>query len=194
MTSPRIILGSTSLYKRQLLAQVVKDFTVEDSQVDERAYHQTTVKETVRVLAEEKAHALLAKHRGTNTIIITTDVVGELQGKFLGKPESLHEARDMIRSYSGRDVIIWCGTTITNAATGKMLTDVQKAVISFNGLTDEMIEKYLQDTQPLDKGGAIAIEEIEEQGFVKSVTGEYAAIIGISMQFVKRQLGIYHVL
>lgn len=187
----QVILGSTSKYKQQLLSEVVADFTVEDSGVNERTHHQLTVDATVRVLAEEKAKAVMIKHRGENVLIITTDVAGDLHGQFLGKPESLDEARTMIRSYSGQDVIIWCGTTVANAATGEINTDVQKAVVSFNELTDDMIENYLQEKQPLDKGGAIAIEEIEDRGFVKSVTGEYAAIIGISMEFVKQQLELY---
>lgn len=184
----QVILGSTSKYKQQLLSEVVADFAVEDSGVDELAFHQSTVEETVRVLAEEKAKAVMNNHRGENVLIITTDVAGDLHGKFLGKPESIDQARRMIQSYSGQDVIIWCGTSVANAATGEMKTDVQKAVVSFNELTEEMIENYLQEKQPLDKGGAIAIEEIEERGFVNNVTGEYAAIIGISMQFVKQQL------
>lgn len=190
----QVILGSTSKYKQQLLSEIVADFTVEDSGVDERTHHQLTVDATVHVLAEEKAKAVMIKHRGENVLIITTDVAGDLHGQFLGKPESLDEARTMIQSYSGQDVIIWCGTTIANAATGEMKTDVQKAVVSFNELTPDMIEKYLHEKQPLDKGGAIAIEEIEERGFVKSVTGEYAAIIGISMQFVTQQLQPYKLL
>ncbi len=186
--TPKIILGSTSQYKQKLLSELVPEFSVEDSGVDELLHHQATVAETVRVLSEKKAEAVMRNHQGENVLIITTDVAGDLHGQFLGKPESIDEARKMIQSYSGQDVIIWCGTTVANATTGEMKTDVQKAVVSFNELTDDMIENYLQEKQPLDKGGAIAIEEIEERGFVKSVTGEYAAIIGISMQFVKQQL------
>lgn len=189
--SPKIILGSTSPYKRDLLAEVVKDFVVEDSRVDERAHHRSTVEETVRVLSELKAQAVMKNHLGTTTLIITTDVAGELHGEFLGKPDSLEEARRMLRSYSEQEVLIWCGTTVADAKTGAITTHVEKAVVSFAKLSDDMIESYLEEKQPLDKGGAIAIEEIEDRGFVTGVTGEYEAIIGISMQFVKQELKRY---
>lgn len=186
-----IVLGSTSPYKRQLLAETVKEFVVEDSFVDEQAHHQATVEATVRVLSELKAQAVMERYSGTDTLIITTDVAGDLHGKFLGKPESVEEARQMLKSYSNQEVIIWCGTTVANAATSEIITDVQKAVVKFSQLSDEMIEAYIREKQPLDKGGAIAIEEIQDRGFVTSVQGEYAAIIGISMQFVTQQLQRY---
>lgn len=187
-TQPRIILGSTSPYKKQLLEQAGYIFTTEDSGLDERKFHQPTVEQTVSVLAELKAKAILERHASESVIIITTDVAGELDGKFLGKPESLEQAKQMIMSYSNRDVAVWCGTTIIDSASAIVHTHVSKAVITFTELNAQDVETYVQEKQPLDKGGAIAIEEIEERGFIKNISGEYAAIIGISMKFVQQKI------
>lgn len=214
----QLILGSTSPYKRRLLEEAGFDFSVEDSGVDELQFHQDTVQETVRVLAEKKAQAIMARHANDQpvknqstkkqptkaehhvtvntvsssdnepTIIITTDVAGELNGTFLGKPESLQQAEEMIMSYSGREVTIWCGTSVANTNTQEIHTNVVKATLQFNELDPAVVAQYVQEKNPIDKGGAIAIEEIEDRGFVQSVTGEYAAIIGISMEFVQQQL------
>ncbi|MDP3970449.1 MAG: Maf family nucleotide pyrophosphatase [bacterium] len=184
----KIILGSTSPYKKQLLEEAGFEFVIEDSGLNEEKHHQDTVRDTVQVLAELKAKKILKKHPSEDAIIITTDVAGELDGNFLGKPKSVEEAIKMIMSYSGREVLIWCGTSIANARTREIKTQVVKATVHFNHLEQTTIIDYVHDKNPLDKGCAIAIEEIEGRGFVKEITGEYAAIIGISMQFVFQQL------
>lgn len=183
-----IILGSTSPYKKQLLASLGLEFTVQDSQLDERKYHQATVRETVKTLAELKAKQLLPQYRNSDTIIITTDVAGELDGKFLGKPQDLAEAKKMLLSYSNRVVTIWCATTIVHGNVQELHTHVEEALVTFNVLTEKMIDDYIQQQQPLDKGGALAIEEVEQRGFIKNIKGERAAIIGLSLAFVLKYL------
>lgn len=183
-----LVLGSASPYKRALFEQLGKPFTIADPAIDELAFHQTTVAETVRVVSEAKAKALLPNYVGTDTVIVTADVTGELNGKFLGKPTSRQNAIDTILSYSDREMYIWTATTAARAATGELQTDVRKATIHFQPLTVEQVTRYVDEKNPLDKGGSIAIEEIEERGFVRSITGERAAIIGLSLEFVRRQL------
>lgn len=183
-----MILGSTSPYKRALFEQLEIPFAIVDPVIDETAFYQTTVAETVRVVAEAKAQALLPRYAGTDTIIVTADVAGELDGTFLGKPTSREDAIATIMSYSGQEMYVWTGTTVTLAKTGVMKTDVRKATIQFKPLLRAQVEQYVDEKQPLDKGGSIAIEEIEERGFVTSVHGERAAIIGLSLEFVRNML------
>jgi septum formation protein len=189
----QLILGSTSPYKRQLLETLNLDFVCEDSEVDEQAHHQATVEQTVQTLAGLKAQELLNKYRGTDTLIITSDVAGELDGKFLGKPSSLTEAKHVLASYSNKQVLVWCGTCVAQAQTGIVNMHIEKAVIDFLEITAAMINEYTQTTNVLDKGGALAIEQVEQRGWVKSITGEYAAIIGLSTKFVQDQLTRYNV-
>lgn len=184
----QVVLGSTSPYKKALLEKLGITFTTADSGVDEKSLHASTVAETVGVLAEAKAQALLPRYAGTDTIIITADVMGELDGKFLGKPDSLVEAKQMLLSYSDRKVFIWCGTSVADAQTGVVQTDIRKATIWFNPLTEKMVDEYSTEQQPLDKGGALAIEEVEQRGWVKEIVGEYDAIIGLSLEFVRHWL------
>lgn len=183
-----IVLGSASPYKRTLFEQLGQSFTVVDPGIDELAFYQPTVAETVRVVSEAKAKVLLPSYTGTDTVIVTADVAGELDGKFLGKPTSRQNAIDTILSYSDREMYIWTGTTVAFAKTGAIKTDVRKATIHFKPLTLEQVTQYVDEKNPLDKGGSIAIEEIEDRGFIRSITGERAAIIGLSLEFVRSQL------
>lgn len=184
----KLILGSASPYKKQLVAQLGVPFETADPNIDEVALLQSTVEQSVRVIAEAKAKALLPLYAGTDAVLITADVAGELDGKFLGKPSSRQDAIDTILSYSGRTMYIWTGTCVAVAMTGKISTDVRKAEITFNVLTAEQVIKYVDEKNPLDKGGSIAIEEIEDRGFVSKITGERAAIIGLSLEFIKTRL------
>lgn len=184
----RFILGSASPYKKQLVEQLGIAFETADPNIDEIALLQPTVEQSVRVIAEAKAQELLPRYQGTETMLITADVAGELDGKFLGKPSSRQDAIDTILSYSGRTMYIWTGTCVVDAQTSKIATDVRKADITFNVLSPEQVIKYVDEKNPLDKGGSIAIEEIEDRGFVSKISGERAAIIGLSLEFIQSQL------
>lgn len=184
----KLVLGSASPYKRQLLETLAIPFTTADPNVDEYQFLQATVAESVRVLAELKAKALLESMHDTDTVVVTADVAGELDGKFLGKPTSRQNAVDTILSYSDREMYIWTGTSVAFVKTGEIFTDVRKATIQFKPLTLEQVVQYVDEKNPLDKGGSIAIEEIEDRGFVRSITGERAAIIGLSLEFVRQKL------
>jgi MAF protein len=184
----QLVLGSASPYKKQLIAQLNIPFETADPNIDERQFLQPTVEQTVRVLAELKAKALLPQYSGTDSVIITADVAGELDGKFLGKPASRQDAIDTILSYSGREMYIWTGTCVADVRTGALHTDVRKATLKYTTLTQNQVVKYVDEKNPLDKGGSIAIEEIEDRGFLEAVKGERAAIIGLSLEFIKLQL------
>lgn len=184
----QLVLGSASPYKQALLREAGYDFSVVAADINEDQFVQTTVAETVRIIAEAKARVLLPQYANSDTTIITADVVGELNGQYLGKPASLEQARQWLHAYSGRVVHIWCGTTLAQARTKKIVTDVRCADVSFSELSTEQIETYLSETRPLDKGGALAIEEAERRGWVKTITGEYAAIIGLSLEFIKQHI------
>ncbi len=184
----QLVLGSTSPYKKQLFEQLGMPFTVANPDINEPAFQLDTVWASVKNITIEKAKALLPNYLGTDTIIVTADVAGEIDGKFLGKPSSREDAIETILSYSGRYMYIWTGTVVAFAKTGEISVDVRKAIIAFNELTREQVENYVDEKKPLDKGGSIAIEEIEERDFVRKIEGERAAIIGLSLEFISSQL------
>lgn len=72
----KLVLGSASPYKKQLLEQLGVEFTTVDPNIDEAALLQPTVEQSVRVIAEAKARALLPHYANTDTLIITADVAG----------------------------------------------------------------------------------------------------------------------
>lgn len=182
------MLGSASPYKQALLKQAGYDFSIDAANLAEEQFIQPSVADTVRLLADLKARALLPKYSDTDTVLITADVAGEFAGQFLGKPADVAEAQQWLRSYSQQTMLVWCGTSIAWAQTGRVLTDVRSADITFRAIDEAMITKYLATTSPLDKGGALAIEVAEQLGWVDKITGEYDAIIGLSLEFIRRQI------
>lgn len=187
-----LILGSASPYKKKILEDAGFVFTIESADIDELTGHKATAEETVKDLSERKAVEIMARHKEEDVTVITTDVDCEIviqgnpTGKIIGKAKTLQEAEDMIMSYSGNTVYIWCATTI--ATPSSIITDVRKADVLFAKLHRDDVHAYVQEKQPLDKGGAIAIEEIQERGFVESIDGDMDVIIGISLAFIKQAL------
>ena len=142
-------------------AEILKDkyvFEIMPSPYEE--IHATTVfsYDYVENLAYNKAKAVVPLVEG-DCNIIGADTVVVLDGKILEKPQDSEDAKQMLKSLSGREHQV-----------------VTKVI--FNDLTDAMIDFYVNNFKPLDKAGAYGIQELPE-GYVKSYSGSLENIIGI---------------
>lgn len=115
--SRKVILGSASPRRRELLAQIGARFEVRTSGREE-VYHSTVPEEIVRELAIMKAENVaedLADEQGRtpeDTIVIGADTIVVLDGKILGKPKDEKDAADMIGALQGRSHEVYTGVAI----------------------------------------------------------------------------------
>lgn len=155
--SPRLVLGSTSPYRRELLARLEWPFEVASPEVDERPQANEAPLQTALRLATLKARAVADQCKG-DAVVIGSDQVADLDGQALGKPGDHVRAKAQLQAMQGRTVRFHTAVCVKRAATGFEETDVRTVAVRFRALSDEAIETYLRLEQPYDCAGSAKCE------------------------------------
>jgi septum formation protein len=146
--APRIVLASTSKYRRELLARLGLPFEVASPGVDEVPLPHETPPDTARRLAEAKARAVAA--RFPQSIVIGSDQVAVLEGRTLGKPGNHVNAVSQLKAMRAKEVVFHTALCLCNAASGRVETRVVPFCVRFRDYSDAQIERYLRREQPYD--------------------------------------------
>ena len=155
--APRaLVLGSTSVYRRELLSRLRLPFTVEAPGVDEAALPGEPPVELARRLAAAKAAEVARRHPAA--IVIGSDQVAELEGEALGKPGNHANAIAQLRRMSGRTVVFHTALTVSCLEIGFAQHDLAPVRVRFRSLGDAEIEAYLRAEQPYDCAGSAKSE------------------------------------
>jgi septum formation protein len=152
----RLVLGSTSPYRAELLSRLKLAFDVVGPEVDESARPGEPPHELARRLALAKAHAVAT--RFPDAVVIGSDQVADLDGEPLGKPGSHGKATDQLRRMRGRTVVFQTAVAVVCAATGFEQVDLAPVKVKFRHLVDAEIEAYLNAEQPYDCAGSARSE------------------------------------
>jgi septum formation protein len=155
-TQSRLILGSSSPYRAELLARLRLPFEQHAPDVDETPHEGETPEATALRLAEEKARAVAALV--PNAIVIGCDQVATLEGEQIGKPGSHANALQQLQKMRGRRVTFHSALCLYDGchpASEKLvqLENVQ-TFVTFRNLCDEELDAYLQIEQPYDCAGS----------------------------------------
>jgi septum formation protein len=156
MTSPKLILASSSIYRKELLEHLQLPFAVISPDVDETPLAGESPDQTALRLAQEKARKVGGSE--PDALIIGCDQVAILDGTQLGKPLTHDNAVRQLRLMRGREVTFHSALCLFNARTGGMQADVVPTVVIFRQLSDGQIEHYLQKEQPYHCAGSAKSE------------------------------------
>lgn len=152
----KLILGSTSVYRRELLARLRIPFTVESPHVDETPIPGEAPAALARRLALAKAQAVA--QRFPDCVVIGSDQVADLDGQALGKPGTHARAVTQLRQMSGRTVIFQTAVAVVCQQSGFCQEQLAPVKVTFRALDDEEIESYLHAEQPYDCAGSAKSE------------------------------------
>lgn len=156
MHSFRLVLASSSPYRRDLLARLRLAFEVRAPEVDETARPGETARGTALRLAQAKARAVTAEFQAA--LIIGCDQVAELDGLALGKPGTHANAVAQLKAMRGQRVVFHTAVALLNARTGALQTAEVPTTIRFRQYADPEIERYLAAEHPYDCAGSAKIE------------------------------------
>ena len=182
----KIILGSNSPRRKELIAGLDIEFTVDTGNTFEELYGPETPHEQIpEVLSEGKSYGF---HRPLedDEILITSDTLVLCEDRVMGKPQSREDAIDMIRFLSGRSHKVI--TAITLRDSQKCHTSSDTAVVYFKDLTDNEIEYYIDTYKPFDKAGAYGIQEWIGYIGIGKIEGSYFTIMGLPVHLVYQEL------
>lgn len=181
----KIILGSASPRRRELLQQLGLDFEVVSADVDETYPEGLKHYKITDYLSTLKANSL-AKNLNTDTLLITADTIVWHNQRVLEKPANLPEARDTLLqlSDSWHEVITSvCFKSLTEEFLAHAVTEVH-----FGKLDAEMIYTYFNKGNPLDKAGAYGIQEWIGLAGIDEIRGSYTNVVGLPTALVYNTL------
>ena len=151
-----LILGSTSRYRKELLARLRIPFETAAPDVDETPYSNESPKDLALRLALAKARAVALKH--PEAVLIGSDQVADLEGTPLGKPGNHANAILQLQRMRGKTVIFQTALSVVCIATGYERTDLAEVKVKFRDLSDAEIETYLRAEEPYDCAGSAKSE------------------------------------
>ena len=152
----KLILGSTSPYRRALLQRLRIPFEIAAPDVDETAQPLETPKQLACRLAMAKARAIAAQFPGC--VVIGSDQVADLDGQALGKPGDHTRATAQLQSMRGRTVIFQTAVAVVCLETGFAQMDLAQVKVKFRELSNDEIETYLRAETPYDCAGSAKSE------------------------------------
>lgn len=181
----QIILASGSPRRQQFFKDLDLDFEIRLKEIEEVFPPELQREAITNYLAELKAEAFEGELK-ENEILVTSDTLVWHNGKALGKPKDKQDAFEILKSLSNdtHEVI----TSVCFKTSTKTETIFEITQVTFNELSDEAIEYYIENYKPFDKAGAYGIQEWIGFIGVAKINGSYANVIGLPVDKVYQYL------
>ena len=175
----KIVLGSTSPFRKALLERLRIDFVCDSTDIDETPLDNEPVEDMVVRLAIEKAQAIADKH--PDSLIIGSDQSAVLDGEKLSKPGNFENAFKQLSRASGQKITFQTGLCLLNTATGNIQSSCVPYTVVFKKLTASMIENYLRKEEPYNCAGSFKSEALGIALFERFEGSDPNALIGLPL-------------
>ncbi len=174
-----LILGSTSIYRQELLARLRIPFEAMAPEVDETPLPHETPSALAARLALAKARAVALKY--PQAVVIGSDQVADLDGRSLGKPGTHSRAVVQLRQMRGQIVIFQTAVAVVCLESGFEQCSLAAVKVRFRNLTDHEIENYLQLEKPYDCAGSAKSEGLGIALLESIDSDDPTALIGLPL-------------
>lgn len=181
MNNIKIILASASPRRKELLEQIGVDFEIAVSD-KETAIDCSDPVEACRKQAYNKAVDIVEKSKlkysDKDFVVISADTIVAIDKKILGKPKDKSDARQMLKSLSGRKHRVYTAVCVYNSLKDSYESFVEDTPVEVARLSSEEIEDYLEKKEPYDKAGAYAIQGYFSR-YIVGIEGDYYNVMGL---------------
>jgi len=181
----KLILGSKSPRRRQLLEEMGLKFEVRVKETDERYPSTYKLEEVSEHIAKVKAEVLLEDLK-EDELILTADTIVCVDDLILGKPVDEHDAQRMFQLLSGRSHTVITSVCLANATFVRIESCKTEVVVK--ELSMEEINFYISNYKPFDKAGSYGIQEWFGAIAVGQITGSYNNVVGLPTHLVYKML------
>lgn len=187
----RLVLGSSSPFRKALLEKLDLSFDCDSPDIDETPLEGESPKDMVARLAKLKAQAIAVRH--PQSIIIASDQCATLDGKIIGKPGDHKSAVKQLQEARGRTVTFYTSLCVFNAATNQFEECIEPFYVYFRALTDSQIENYLQKEQPYNCAGSFKSEGLGISLFDRLEGNDPNTLIGLPLIQLIKMLERFHI-
>ena len=189
MNNIKIILASASPRRKELLEQIGVDFEIAVSD-KETAIDCSDPVEACRKQAYNKAVDIVEKSKlkysDKDFVVISADTIVAIDKKILGKPKDKSDARQMLKSLSGRKHRVYTAVCVYNSLKDSYESFVEDTPVEVARLSSEEIEDYLKRKEPYDKAGAYAIQGYFSR-YIVGIEGDYYNVMGLPVGRLYRE-------
>ncbi len=184
-----LILSSNSPRRKELLAGLDIPFEVRVIEDIDESYPDTLpAGEIAEYIAQKKAAAYEV---GNDEVLITADTIVVLDDQILGKPANAEEAKQMLRSLSGKTHHVITGVCLKSCDKQRHFSVISE--VTFKTLAEEEISYYVETYKPFDKAGAYGIQEWIGYIGVTGLSGSYFNVMGLPVQRIYEELKKFNV-
>ena len=189
-TSCRLILGSSSAYRRALLERLGIPFSIISPDIDETPLENEHPTATARRLAREKAQAVATQLRSDqiDSLIIGSDQVAVVGDQVYGKPGSYEKAIEQLQMLSGQTVVFETALCLYDARNGHVQEEVISTEVEFRDLSLEEIKAYLQREPAYDCAGSAKSEALGIALLDRLSGDDPTALVGLPLIALCRML------
>jgi septum formation protein len=180
----QLVLASTSLRRRELLALLGLSFDVCSPSYEEQPIVGLGAKEQAAHFALEKAQSV-ARIR-PDDVVLGSDTVIEIDGTLLGKPSDIMDARTMLRRLAGR--VHEVHTAVALCRQANAVVQVATAHVVMGPDDGQAIARYLETTESLGKAGAYSIQG-QGGALIERIEGDFTTVVGLPLRMVAKLLG-----
>lgn len=182
----KLILASNSPRRKKILTDLGLDFEVVPSNYEEKLENDTFSYDAIEDLATQKCLDVV-RRSDKNSLVLAADTVVVLHNKILGKPHSRDEAFEMLKSLSGATHSVVTSICAINTRTNRAVLLSTTSYVRFTEWSDEMINHYIDEFNPLDKAGSYGIQELPPN-YLDKYEGSFENIVGLCPESVKAVL------
>jgi septum formation protein len=186
ISRPRLILASTSAYRRALLERLCLPFECVAPKTDESPLIGETAQALAQRLARLKAEAVAVHH--PDGVVIGSDQVAVRGPDRLGKPGSVERCIEQLERSSGREVEFLTAVHVVNGPAGNAESHVDRTVVKFRPLSRPEIERYVAADHPIDCAGGFKAESLGIALFERIESGDPTGLTGLPLIWLSHAL------
>ncbi|MFA6177323.1 MAG: Maf family nucleotide pyrophosphatase [Candidatus Paceibacterota bacterium] len=184
----KLILGSSSKYRKNILEKAGYVFDVLVPDIDEKLIQVDDPYQRPLVVARAKAEVLISQIKEP-ALLVTSDVIAVCNGKVREKPESKEEAREFLMEYSkgiGPEGVT--AIVIYNTVTKEYFEGIDKAQVFFSEFPESVIEDFIKNGDALGRAGGFGVQSPILRPYVKKIEGDEESIVGLPVLLLKKLL------
>lgn len=185
----KLILGSKSPRRKELLSLLGFSFEVRTKETDETFPETLNCTEVAQFVAEKKTEALFSE-LSEDEVLICSDTIVVIDDQILGKPIDQADAITMLEKLSGREHSVITGVVISSLE--KHVSFSVTTNVFFQPLSAEEIRYYVDKFQPYDKAGSYGIQEWIGYAAIERIEGSYNNVVGLPTHEVYQALKQFH--
>jgi septum formation protein len=178
----KIILASGSTTRKIMMDAFGVPYSIVPANIDEKAIRDGNLKIQAEKITRAKAENVL---KGNDGIIIAADTFGSFKGHILEKPQSLKEAREMLKLQSNRKCTMYTGFCYIDKANNINYSNTAVSKYTFRKLSDEEINKFVENNPVLKWSAAFAPLDPYQVGFIDQIEGSMTGLMyGLPAEFL----------